>query len=113
MQELDRRKILVSEGSDQLRWGNNSEGPFNLKEAKFILLGLAYQALDKAWKGLWRHQGWMKIELIMCLVQHKNILTWDNIRKTGVLGPSRCQLCEAQEEIMEHLLNNCFFSSKL
>jgi len=41
MQDLDRMKILVSEGNDQLRWGNNNEGTFNLKEAKFILLGLA------------------------------------------------------------------------
>lgn len=41
MQELDRRKILVSEGNDQLRWGSNNEGTFNLKDAKIILLGLA------------------------------------------------------------------------
>eukprot|EP00253_Pinus_taeda_P021775 PITA_21775 len=42
----------------------------------------------------------------MWLVQHRKILTWDNIRKRGILGPSRCQLCEAQEETMEHLLNS-------
>eukprot|EP00253_Pinus_taeda_P003861 PITA_03861 len=61
LQELDRRKILVSEGNDQLR----------------------------------------------------KILTWDNIRKRGILGPSRCQLCEMHEETMEHILNNCSFPSKL
>jgi len=24
----------------------------------------------------------------------KKILTWENLRKRGVFGPSRCQLCE-------------------
>ena len=30
-----------------------------------------------------------------------------------MLGPSRCQLCEAQEETMEHLRNSCIFTSWL
>lgn len=68
---------------------------------------------DRIWQNLWRHQGWMKIKLFMWLVHHKKILTWDNIRKRGVLWPSRCQLCEAQEETMEHLLNSCIFTSRL
>ena len=110
---LEQRKILELGEQDQLRWGNKSEGTFNLKEAKLILLDLNSQAPDKTWQNLWRHQGWMKIKLFMWLVQHKKILTWDNIRKRGVLGPSRCQLCEAQEEAMEHLLNNCIFTSSL
>lgn len=37
---VEQRKILVSEGQDQLRWGNHQEGTFNLKEAKGILLEL-------------------------------------------------------------------------
>ena len=37
---LDQRMILVAGGMDQLRWGNNKEGTFNLKEAKGILLEL-------------------------------------------------------------------------
>ena len=101
------------EGQDQLRWDNNNEGTFNLKEAKLILLNLDSHAPDTIWKDLWRHQGWMKIKLFMSLVQHRKIMTWDNIRKRGVLGLSRCKLREAQEETMEHLLNNCIFTSIL
>jgi len=73
--------ILVTEGKDQLRWGNNSKGTFNLKEAKYILLGLESCILEKSWRQLWSHQGWMKIKLFMWLVHHKKILAWDNIRK--------------------------------
>jgi len=55
----------------------------------------------------------MKIKLFMWLVYHRKILTWDNIRKRGVLGPSRCPLCGKQEETMEYLLNYCYFTSWL
>lgn len=34
MRMLEQRMILVTGGQDQLRWGNNKEGSFNLKEAK-------------------------------------------------------------------------------
>lgn len=30
-----------------------------------------------------------------------------------MLGPSRCQLYEEQEETMEHILNSCIFTSML
>jgi len=49
----------------------------------------------------------------MWLVHHKKILTWDNIRKRGVIGPSICQLCKAQEETMEHILNSCTYTTWL
>jgi len=110
---LEQRKILVIEGHDQLRWGNNNEGTFNLKEEKRILLELDSNVPGRVWQNLWRHQGWMKIKLFMRLVHHKKILAWDNIQKRGILGPSRCQRCEAQEETMEHLLNNCIFTFRL
>lgn len=40
MKMSEQRKILMSGGHDQLRWGNNNEGTFNLKEEKLILLEL-------------------------------------------------------------------------
>jgi len=102
---------MVTEWRDQLIWGNNNKGTFNLKEAKSIILGLESSVLGKTWQQLWNYQGWMKIKLFMWLVHHKKILTWDNIIKRGVLGPSRCQLCEVQEETMEHILNYCSYTT--
>jgi len=92
---LEQRKILVSEGHDQLRCGNNKEGTFNIKEAKKVFLELDSHVSDRVWQNLSKHQGWMKIKLFMWLVHHKKIMTLENIRKRGVLGPFRCQLCEA------------------
>eukprot|EP00253_Pinus_taeda_P024695 PITA_24695 len=37
---LEQRKILISTSSDQLRWGKNNQGNFNLKEDKRISLRL-------------------------------------------------------------------------
>eukprot|EP00253_Pinus_taeda_P022159 PITA_22159 len=110
---LKKMMILKTKGKDQLRWGNNKQGAFNLKEAKGCLLGLNYSVPDKTWTHLWRQQGWMKINTFMWLVHHKKILTWENIRKRGIMGPSRCQLCEEQEETTEHILNSCSYTTWL
>eukprot|EP00253_Pinus_taeda_P003152 PITA_03152 len=111
-------KVLVyseetSTSSGQLRCGRNNKGNFNLKEAKRMALGLDFPNLDKVWKELWQNPHWMKIKLFMWLVQHKKILTWENLRKRGVASPSRCQLYELQEETIEHLLNLYPFTSSL
>ena len=45
---LDQRMILATEGQDQLRWGNNKEGNFNIKEAKGFLLDLEPQDPNKS-----------------------------------------------------------------
>lgn len=49
---LEQRMILVSEGQDQLRWGNNSACIFNIKEEKSILLELVTQAQNRTWLNL-------------------------------------------------------------
>ena len=45
--DLEQRKIFVSSSSDQLRWGQNTEGTFNLKEAKRMAIGFDYQNPDQ------------------------------------------------------------------
>eukprot|EP00253_Pinus_taeda_P017321 PITA_17321 len=110
---LEKRKFLISTFIDQLRWGRNSEGNFNLKEAKEIATGHNMTNPNKIWKDLWKNPHWMKIKLFVWMVQHKNILTWENLRKKGFAKPSRCQLCGLQEESMDHILNLCTFTSTL
>jgi len=51
---VEQQRILVTEGHDQLRWGNNIEGSFNLKEAKCLLLKLDTQVPDRIWLNQWR-----------------------------------------------------------
>jgi hypothetical protein len=56
-------------------------------------------------------KSWPKISTFLWLVAHNNILTWDNLRKRGFIGPSWCQLCGQEEETQNHLLNLCPYSS--
>jgi hypothetical protein len=37
-EELGKRKIAISEDEDQLRWGRENGGEFNLKEARFYIM---------------------------------------------------------------------------
>eukprot|EP00253_Pinus_taeda_P003033 PITA_03033 len=110
---LEKRKILISSSPDQLRWGRSSEGNFNLKEAKQVVTGYNFSNPNNTWKDLWKHPQWMKIKMFMWMVHRKNILTWENLRKKGFAGPSRCHLCGIQEEMRDHLLSLCTFTSTL
>jgi len=110
---LERRQILTSTSDDLLRWGKNNKGVFNLKEAKRITTGLNFPNTDKTWKDIWNSPHWMKIKLFRWLIQQDKILTWENIRKRGFVGLSRCHLCGQQEETTNHLLNLCSFTSTL
>ena len=110
---LEQRKILVSSSSDQLRWGRNTKGKFNLKEAKQEVMGFNFVNPDQVWKKLWQNSQWMKIKLFSWLVHQRKILTWENLLKKGFIGPSNCYLCGTDEETIEHLLNLCPFTSKV
>ena len=90
---LDKRQILNSNLNDQLRWGKNKTGLFNLKEMKRIDAGLNLPNTDKMWKEIWENPHWMKVKQFKWLVQQGKILTWDKLRKRGFVGPSRCHLC--------------------
>eukprot|EP00253_Pinus_taeda_P033272 PITA_33272 len=104
---LEKRKILISTSDDQLRWGKNKAGLFTLKEAKRIATGLNLPSTNKTWKEIWDNPHWIKVKLFKWLVHQGKILTWDNLRKRGFVGPSRCHLCGQQEETTNHLLNRC------
>ena len=52
--DLNHKRILVSSSHDQLRWGKNNEGNFNLKEAKQAITGFNFVNADKVWKELWQ-----------------------------------------------------------
>ena len=50
---------------------------------------------------------------LLCLVVTRWILTGENLRKRGIVGPSHCAMCANAEEIMDHLLDECTFIAQL
>jgi hypothetical protein len=106
-EELWKRKIVVSEEEDQLRWGRENGGEVNFKEAQYYIAGQDQEDPMQQWKKIWKSPQWPKIKMFKWLVIHNRILTWENLRKRGFIGPSRCHLYQVKEETTNHLLDEC------
>jgi len=110
---LGDRQIRISRGHDKLRWGHQAKGTYSIKEAYGLLAGWNNGQQQKEWTRIWEKTLWPKISVFLWLVCKKRILTWDNLKRRGMIGPSRCVLCNNAEETMSHLLDGCPFTSDL
>jgi ribonuclease HI len=111
--EAGRRKIPIKEGPDILRWGHSASGNFSVKEAYYLQGNYHNQEMDNIWSKIWNKALWPKVSTFLWLIIHNRILTWDNLRKRGFIGPSICVLCQCQEETKEHLFNGCHYSQSV
>eukprot|EP00253_Pinus_taeda_P009939 PITA_09939 len=110
--ELQKRKILFSEGMDILRWGYEEKGIFTTQEAyKLIIKDRVVK--DKLWDKIWNSSIWLKVSTFLWLLSHNRILTWDNLRKRNFSGPSICPNCKQEEETTLHLMQTCQLGRKL
>ena len=62
---------------------------------------------------IWTLNLWTKVSLFAWLVVKGRILTYENLRKRGVHGPSQCYLCSQAEETTNHLLDSCPFAAAI
>lgn len=112
-QQLQKRKIRIAAENDKLRWGPKGNGEFTLKEARSIIEQVEHPDIipwaDKVWDNLL----WPKIRTFLWLMMQKRTLTWENLRKKGFQGPSKCHMCQQEEETMNHLFNSCDWASQL
>jgi ribonuclease HI/exonuclease III len=65
------------------------------------------------WKALWNFPSIPKVDLFAWSLLHNSILTYDNLKRRGWEGPSRCPLCTQSEESIAHLLLQCDYSKKV
>ena len=63
--------------------------------------------VDKIWKKVWHPDSIPKVNSFIWLLLHNKLLTAENLRKRGILGPSRCSLCNSVEETSSHLFLQC------
>lgn len=110
--ELQKRRIRYTEGQDLLRWGYTQRGSFTTKEAyKIKFQDDASQ--DPIWGRVWTPGIWPKVSIFLWLTRHRKILTWDNLRKRNIHGPSICPNYHSQEETIQHLLGSCSLANQL
>jgi hypothetical protein len=112
-EELGKMKIVVSEEEEKLRWARNNGGEFNLKEAWNYIVDQNQEDLAQQWGNIWGSPQWPKIKMLKWIVLHNQILTWENLRKRGFIGPSQCHLSQPKEETMNHLLNECNYTTEI
>lgn len=103
VQILEDRKIEKRESPDRIRWGYRPTSQFNVKEAAEIASGASDLPSEKKWSRLWGQKLWPKITLFLWLLLRGRILTWENLRRRGMTGPSMCVLCHKVEETSNHL----------
>eukprot|EP00253_Pinus_taeda_P033970 PITA_33970 len=105
--KLQKKKIRKAEEEDKLRWGMRGSGNFSLKEAREII-EKAEQEEAVPWSNkVWDSLFLPKIKTFLWLLMRNRTLTCDNLRKKGFSGPSRCPMCLAEEETINHLFNSC------
>jgi len=112
-EEMGKRKIIVSEEEEQLRWDRKNGGELNLKEEWFYIIGQDQEDSAQQLENIWSRPQWPKIKMFEWLVLHNQILTWENLRKMGFIGPSRCHLCQDKEETTNHLLDESNYTAEL
>lgn len=53
-----------------------------------------------------------KAGVFLWLVFHKRCITMDRLKRLGVVGPTRCVMCEQAEEEVDHLFLSCPIATK-
>eukprot|EP00253_Pinus_taeda_P013888 PITA_13888 len=112
-QQIRKRKIRIAVENDKLRWGPKGNGEFSLKEARSIIEQEEQPDIVPWANKIWDNFQWPKIRTFLWLLMQKKTLTWENLRRKGFQGPSKCHMCLQEEETMNHLFNSCEWASQL
>lgn len=96
---------------DEPAWLWDKSGKFSVRSLFAIISdrGLRCRAAPL----IWTTTAPLKVRCFCWLVNKKAILTWDNLRKRGWVGPSLCPLCRHHEEDVNHILRTCPVSNYL
>jgi hypothetical protein len=79
---------------------NTKGGQVNAKQAYEIQSLDDNEVCQNEWYlELWKWKIPLKVKLFCWLMFENKILTWDNLTKRGIIGPSRCVLCGAKRNI--------------
>eukprot|EP00253_Pinus_taeda_P023451 PITA_23451 len=112
-QQIQKRRIRIAAENDKLRWGPKGNGDFSLKEARSVIEQVEHPDIVPWADKVWDNFQWPKIRTFLWLLMQKKTLTWENLQKKGFQGPSKCHMCQQEEESMNHLLNSCEWASQL
>lgn len=108
LKKLLHSKAPVQEGNiDGYRWDPTGTH-YTVKAGHQYLCDNTYQmGIWNQWKLVWKAEAPPKVKFFIWLLLRGKTLTAENLRKRGILGPSRCPNCCRSEETMQHLFLEC------
>jgi hypothetical protein len=105
----------LNSDKDTLLWSWDTKGgQVNAKQAYEVQMMENVEVEPNYWYvELWTWQLPLKVKLFIWLMLEQRILTWENLVKRGIYGPSRCVLCGNDEETVYHLFVDCSFTKDI
>lgn len=108
---ITSRKIKQNQKEDQLIWSAANNGKYKVKVGYDIICNSQErEAMEIPTQLCWDPAGLPKAGFFLWLAVQNRILTSDRLRRFGIAGPTRCPLCKAECEDMNHLLYECSYS---
>lgn len=100
--------ISFSLGKDRLVWDGSMKWEYNSKDGyNHITKAQLRPKMELPVKLCWDRYCLPKARVFTWLALQNKLLIAENFRRMGYEGPSRCPLCEKDEEDTNHLLLNC------
>jgi hypothetical protein len=110
---LHGKSPLRKRARDKRGWGKEAK-PYSTALGYSTLLNLPLVPPNPAiWKAIWKFKTIPKIDLFLWTLGHDSILTGENLKRKGWVGPFRCPLFHQAKESSSHLLLFCSFSKEV
>ena len=102
---------MVSMKKDKIIWCDSVSGSYSVKLGYNVLAEKNREIFTS--KDLcWSKDILPKAGAFAWLAYNGRIFIVERLRKIGIIGPSRCPLCEQHEESVDHLLIQCQYARK-
>jgi len=101
-------EFAVNDTKDLHHWKFEASGTFSTRSAyrAFFEGAIGFEP----WKRLWKSWAPSKCKTFVWLAIRNRCWTADRLQKRGLPHPTRCPLCDQEEETVQHLLTTCVFA---
>jgi zinc-binding in reverse transcriptase len=103
--------IQVQRATDEAVWTRNTTWCFTVKSAYSFITDTPH--VQECYSRIWEIKAPPRVQIFVWLTMRNKILTIDNLVKRGWVITNMCYLCRANLESVQHIFNECTFSSQL
>jgi zinc-binding in reverse transcriptase len=96
---------------DKPIWRYNESCLFSTESAYKFLMNSPHKTVTH--KLLWKVKAPSRVQIFAWLALHNKILTTNNLTKRDFQIPNMCHLCRVQQEIVQHLFQECAYTVRL